>query len=71
MFLLRSFSVNNVENFQINLYVVLLQATSIVFKDHILTIPVFRNVLSVLHSEFSTIYHIVSQFLRMKRQSLK
>jgi hypothetical protein len=59
MFLLMSFSVSNVENFLTN-YVVLAQATSIIITDHMLTIHVFRNVISVLHSEFSTIYHIVS-----------
>jgi len=62
MFSLMSFIVRNVENFLTN-YVVLVQATSIIIADHMPTIHVFRCVLcvlSVLHSEFSTIYHVVS-----------
>ena len=41
------------------------------FIDQILTYRIFRQVHPVMPSEFSTAYHIVSQFLRITKQSLK
>jgi hypothetical protein len=69
---LMNFLVNNQDNLQkIHQYAVLIQGISTVFIHQLPTYHAFRKVRSILASEFSTVYHAVSQILRMKRPNLK
>jgi hypothetical protein len=61
-----NFFVNNQEKFEkIYQYTVLMQGISTIFIDHLPTYHAFRKVRSVLVSEFWTVYHEVSQILRL------
>jgi hypothetical protein len=72
VFSLINFFVNNRKIFkQIHQYTVLIQGISTIFIDQLPTYHAFRKVHCILASGFSTIYHAVSQILRMKRQNLK
>jgi len=53
----------------IYLFTVLIQGISI--TDQMPTFHVFRKVHTMLASEFSTVYHVASKVLRMKRDNLK
>jgi hypothetical protein len=55
---------------QIHQYTVLIQGISTIFIDQLPTYHAFRKVHSSLASEFSTVYHVVSQILGMKRHNL-
>jgi hypothetical protein len=56
---------------QIHQYTVLIQGISNIIIDQLPTYHAFGKLHSVLASEFSTVYHIVSQILRMRRHNLK
>jgi hypothetical protein len=71
IFSLMNFFVNNQENFQIHQYTVLIQGINTIFIDQLPTYHAFRKVHSILASEFSIVYHIVSQILKKKRHNLK
>jgi hypothetical protein len=69
-FSLMSFIVNNGEIFQILIYTELIQRTNTIYTDQMPTFHVFRKVHSMLASELSTVYRVVSQVLGMKRRFL-
>jgi hypothetical protein len=72
IFSLMNFFVNNQENFQTNSSVhSIIQGISTIFIDQLPTYHALRKVHSILASEFSAVYHVVSQILRMKRHNLK
>jgi len=48
-----------------------MQGTRTIFVDQIPTCLVFKKIYFVLPSKFLTVYHVVWQFLRKKRQNLK
>jgi hypothetical protein len=53
------------------LLLLLIQGISTIFINQLPTCDAFRKVHSILASEFSLVYHIASQILRMKRHNLK
>jgi len=53
------------------MYTVVVQEISTIFTDQMPNFHVSRKVHSMLVSEFSTFYHVVSKFLRNKRQISK
>jgi hypothetical protein len=68
IFSLMNFFVNIQENFQINSSVHCIYTRN---NHHKPIYHAFRKVHSILESECSIVYHIVSQILRMKRHNLK
>jgi hypothetical protein len=64
--------ISNQEILQVSLYKVLIFLTGIstVFLDQMPIFRVFRRVPSMPVSQFSTVYHLASQVLGMKRHNL-
>jgi hypothetical protein len=69
--LFMNFTVSNEDNFQIRLYIVLIQGIRTIFIDHVPAFHVFRRMHSVLASKFSAVYHLVSRVLRTKTPNFK
>jgi hypothetical protein len=56
---------------RINQCTVLIEGTRTIFTDQLPTYLVLRKVNSFLASEFSAVYHVFSQIVRMERHNLK
>ena len=68
-----NFTVDNQKNFQTNSSVHSIETRNKghFHTDQLPTYPVFIRVHSILVSEYSTIYHVGSQILKIKIQTLK